>query len=344
MADTNTKPTLEKFINHDDLKGITDVEDIKEYVNAPSREPLFWDSLCDHDKWNPAYSAIVYRELDISDLTVDQAKATEMKEAIAPDPSKIKYKSYKATTKDFGLRFPYTEVELRNNYHGLKRDIGRTLRYQADDVTENLKAAQFIKSRYTLTLGEGDRKWRDLFIKAKSVLMKNKGKGSFKAIMTTEALAELRKELETAGETLPESVKSDINKNGAITHYNGFDIIERTDAALYESGSQYVIFLAGHNVLGNMAVKAFGGVQWDVIDNPLGSGVIADKNGNIVSDYNHQMGAVAANLKNFGAVHQADEIHLVCKVTLAEFGATDGGEQTYEFGATGNGSAESPKA
>lgn len=344
MAEAEYKPTFEKLINREDLKGITDVEDIKKYVNAPNRDPLFWDHLCDHEPWDPTYASINYRELDISDLTVDQAKATEMREAIAPDPSKIKYKSYTAKTKDYGLRYPYTEVELRNNYHGLKRDIGRTLKYQADDVTENLKAAQFIKSRYTLTLGEGDKKWRDLFDKAKGVLMKNKGTGPYTAIMTTEAVSELRKELEASGQSLPETVKADINSNGTITHYNGFDIIERTDAVLYESGSQYVIFLADRSRMGYKAVKAFNGVQWEVIDNELGTGVVADKNGNIVPDYNHQVGAVAANLKNFGAIHQADEIHLVCKVTLAEFAAVDGGAQSYEFGANASTTAESPKA
>lgn len=327
----------EKIINATDLKGIEDITKIQEYVNAPEHEPEFWRSLCDTATWEKGYAKLNYRELDISDLTVSQVEAKEMKEAIAPDPSKVTYKSYEVTTKDYGLRFPYTEKALRTNYDDLKRDIGRTLRYQAIDVTENLIGSQFIKSRYTLTIGTGSNKWATLFKKARSILKKNKCRlNGLVAILTTEALEAVELEMEANGVAMPEGIKDDLIKEGLIKKYTGFEVVERADDFLYDADgkSQYVIFIAKENRMGLKPVKTFKNEEWEVIDNPLGSGVVADANGNIVADYNHQAGAVAANLKNFAAIHQADESHLVCKVELATDSAVDGGTTLTPLVAT----------
>lgn len=338
----------EKMINHEELKGVQGITKIEEYVNAPSRAPEFWDGLCDHAKWVEGYTKLSYRELDISDLTVAQAKATELKEAVAPDPSKITYKSYEVVTKDYGLRFPYTEKALRENHDDLERDIGRTLRYQATDIKENLKGIEFTKSRYTVTLGTGDDSYLRLFEKARAIMKKNQARGTLKAIVTTEVLAEINKELEAKGMVLPAATKEEMIIEGVVGKLKGFTIIERTDSFLYttetEKNYQFIIFVAETNRMGYKAVKTFNGEKWEIIDNPLGSGVVKDKAGNIVADYNHQAGAVAANLKNFAAIHQADDAHLVCKVELGSMTAIDGGEQTYEFGAKSVATATSPAA
>lgn len=325
----------EKIINTTDLKGIEDIAKIQEYVNAPEHEPAFWRSLCDTANWEKGYAKLNYRELDISDLNVSEAEAKEMKEAVAPDPSKVTYKSYEVTTKDYGLRFPYTEKALRTNYDDLKRDIGRTLRYQAIEVTENLIGSQFIKSRYTVTLGTGDSKFATLFKKARAILKKNKCRlDGLVAIMTPEALEALELEMEAKGVVMPDGVKSELIKDGLIKKYTGFEVVERADDFLYDDTNQYIIFIAKENRLGIKPVKTFGNEQWEVIDNPLGSGVVADASGNVVADYNHQAGAVAANLKNFAAIHQADESHLVCKAAIATDSAVDGGTTLTPLVAT----------
>ena len=339
---------VEKMINHKELMSVESITKIEEYVNAPSREPEFWDGLCDHAKWEEGYTKLSYRELDISDLTVAQAKATELKEAVAPDPSSITYKSYEVVTKDYGLRFPYTEYALRNNHDDLMRDIGRTLRYQATDIKENLKGVEFTKSRYTVTLGTGADSYLRLFEKARIIMKKNHARGTLKAIVTSEVLAEINKELEAKDQTLPAATKEELVLEGVVGKLKGFVIIERTDSFLYttetEKNYQFIIFVAETNRMGYKAVKTFNGEKWEIIDNPLGSGVVKDKAGNIVADYNHQAGAVAANLKNFAAIHQADDAHLVCKVELGSMTAIDGGEQTYEFGAKSVATATSPAA
>lgn len=331
----------EKFINHEELKGIEDIPKIQEYVNAPTHEKPFWDGLCDHADWTKGHTKLSYRELDISDLTVEQAKATEMKEAIAPASRKVKYKSYEVETKDYGTNYQYTEYALRSNYDDLKRDIGRTLKYETTDILENLKGVQFTMSRFTVTLGTGADKYLRMFAKARGILQKNHAKGNLKAIVTTEVLEEINKELEAMGQVLPAATKEEMIIDGVAGKLKGFTIIERSDSFLYktegESPSQknyqFIIFIADTNRMGYKPVKTFGNQAWEVIDNPLGSGVVKDKDGNVVADYNHQMGAVACNLKNFAAIHQADDAHLVAKVELAPIAAVDGGEQQYEFGA-----------
>lgn len=345
-TETTAKINFVKGINHEDLKGITDVPKIQEYVNAESHEKPFWDTLCDHEKWDPKHSKLTYRELDFSSIlaNANRVQAAVLKEDIAPDNTSIKLNSFDITTQDYGVRYEYTSKELRNNYHDLKSMIGRSLRFQTVDMSEYIKGVEFIKSRYTLTLGDGANKWRNIFAKARSVLVKNKTKGRMIAILTTEALEDLEAELESEGVKLPETIKDDLNIEGVIGKYKGFTIVERTDSFLYDSGSQYAIFLAEFDRMGNRPVKTLGGTEWEVMDKGLGAYLISDKNGNPVADANDQIGYVAANLYNFGAAHQADQAHLVCKFTLAEDTATDNGQQTYTFGANANGSATSPNA
>jgi len=342
----NTKINFVKGINHEDLKSITDVPKIEEYVNSESHEKPFWDTLCDHEKWDSKYNKLTYRELDFSGVLANASRvsAAVLKEDVAPDNTAIKLNSFDITTQDYGVRYQYTSKELRNNYHDLLSMIGRSLRFQTVDMTEFIKGTEFIKSRYTLTLGAGENKWRDLFAKARSVLMKNKTKGRKIAILTTEALESLEAELESNGVKLSDTIKDDINIEGVIGKYKGFDIVERTDTFLYNAGDQYAIFLSEYDRMGNRPVKTFGGTEWEVLDKGLGNYLISDKDGNPVADANNQIGYVAANLFNFAAAHQADEAHLVCKFTLAADSATDGGAQTYIYGANANGTASSPNA
>lgn len=337
MAETDN------YISHELLIKVEDIAKVQAYVNArPEVEP-FWASFAEKATWEKGHSTLTYRQLDLNDYKVSDVETYKMTEAVAPAVSKIVYKAYTCKTRDFGSSYPYTDVALRHNYDDVVKDIMRALKFQVSSVKETLIGSEFTKSRYTLTLGTGATKVIDLFKTAKNVLIRNHAQGRRVAILTPEYIGELETELTAQGVALPESIKGDMNIDGAVKRFMGFDIYERADTFMDDGANAYAIFFAETSVLGLKPVKTFNGEKVDIFDNKLGSGVIKDASGNIVADANHQVGSVAWSLTDFAAIHQADEIHLVCKMASSIDAATLDGTLVYNDGATAGETATAPK-
>ena len=68
------------------------------------------------------------------------------------------------------------------------------------------------------------------------------------------------------------------------------------------------------------SVQQGGGLE--VINNPLGSGVLEDEDGNITSDDNKQVGSIGINLNGVSAEVEDDFAILTCEVSVAKISGT----------------------
>jgi len=83
-----------------------------------------------------------------------------------------------------------------------------------------------------------------------------------------------------------------------------------------DASTHYIVFL-GRTEQGKspVVVRKMGDVE--VINNPLGSGVLLDEDGNITNDANRQVGSIAMNAKGLAAAITDDTCILVCEFSVA---------------------------
>ena len=299
--------TVPSAVKHTDLtdQQITTIQ--KKIVNQAKFDEFF-DKYCEKVAWKKGSSALEYRRLIYP--KVDPTDVVAIEEDVAPRPTTIEYATFRATVKNYRDKFIYTRESTQFNYDDVVRDGGEVLSYKTVQKLDYIKGSEFLKSKATLT---AESSILDTLRKAKLILKKNKAKpwinGKYLAIMSPECLEKLQDELEAKGVGLDEATKEEILA-GVVSSKKGFVFAECPSDILYAEGGKHHIIFMGKTFEGKSPVtcRQLGDVE--VINNPLGSGLMVDEDGNFTSDDNHQRGSVAVNIDGIGC-HINDDMAIL---------------------------------
>lgn len=312
-------PTTQNFIKHTDLTD-EQIAHVQKKIVTQAKKDEYFDQFCEHEPWEKGSNTMNYRRLIYPKVKQNEVKAST--EGVAPRPTKIEYATYQVAVADYRDRVNYTDESKRYNFDDVVRDSGATLSYLFKQKLDYIKGKPFISSKATLT---AETTLLKTMRKAKIVLGKNEGKkwsgANFLMMATPEVLEILQDELEAKGSSLDEATKEELAE-GAIYRKKGFIISEcPSDLLQKDAEKHYVIFLARtHDGKKPVTCRKMGDVE--VINNPLGSGVLIDEDGNITNDANHQVGSIAMNAKGLGAHINDDMCILRCEFPVTTISGT----------------------
>lgn len=313
-------PTTQNLIKHTDLTD-EQIAHVQKKIVTQAKKDEYFDQFCEHEPWEKGSNTMNYRRLIYPKVKQNEVKAST--EGVAPRPTKIEYATYQVAVADYRDRVNYTDESKRYNFDDVVRDSGATLSYLFKQKLDYIKGKPFISSKATLT---AETTLLKTMRKAKIVLGKNEGKkwfgANFLMMATPEVLEILQDELEAKGSSLDEATKEELAE-GAIYRKKGFIISEcPSDLLQKDAEKHYVIFLARtHDGKKPVTCRKMGDVE--VINNPLGSGVLIDEDGNITDDANHQAGSIAMNAKGLGAHINDDMCILVCEFPVTTISGTN---------------------
>lgn len=307
-------------IKHSDLTD-EQIDTIKKKVIYQAKADEYFDQFCEHEPWEAGSQTMSYRR-----LVYPKVKATDVKaatEGVAPRPTKIAYATFKTTVADYRERTNYTDESTRYNFDDVVRDAGETLSYLFTKKLDYLKGKPFISSKCTIT---AESTLIKTMRKAKIILTKNEAKkyidGNYLMIATPETLEILQDELEAKGSSLDEATKEELAE-GITNKKKGFVISECPSDLLQKSESVHYVIFIGKTAQGKkpVVVRKMGDVE--IINHPLGSGVLLDEDGNLVDDANNQVGSIAMNAKGLSATVADDMCILVCEFPVATIAGSE---------------------
>ena len=307
MADLNSAA------KHGDLTA-QQITTIQKKIVLQATQDEFFDKYCDKVPWVKGSKTLEYRRLIYP--KVDPAQVLPIAEDVAPRPTTIEYATFQVAVENYRDKFVYTRESTQFNFDDVVRDGGEILSYKTTETLNYIKGKQFINSKAIIT---ADTTLLGTLRKAKLILKKNKAKpwanGKYLAIMSPETLEKLQDELEAKGVSLDEATKEELAL-GAVSSKKGFLFAECPSDVLYKTGGKHVIVFMGRTYEGKSPVtcRQLGSVE--VINNPLGSGLMVDQDGNITSDDNNQRGSIAVNIDGIG-VHVNDDMCILnCDFTV----------------------------
>ena len=312
--------TVNETIRHQDLTD-PQITTLQRKIVAQAKVNEYFDRFCEHERWESGSKTLSYRRNIFPKVRPEDVKPAQ--EGVAPRPTKIAYATFQTSVADYRDKVVYTDESKRYDFDDVVRDSGDTLSYLFTQKLDFIKGKPFLSSKATLTPAATIE---ETMRKAKIVLSKNKAqhyaRGKYLMMTTAEVIDKLVTELEAKGTTLTEATKEEL-ADATIAKRNGFEITECPSPLFTtDDGYQYIVFI-GRTPDGKLPVvtRSMGDVE--VINNPLGSSVLLDEDGNITSDDNHQQGSIAINAKGLGAAVTDDMCILVCKFKIAEIAGTN---------------------
>lgn len=310
----------QSVIKHADLTD-QQITTIQKKIVAQAKHDEFFDKFCEHETWEKGSKTMSFRRLVLPKVKPSDVKPAQ--EGVAPRPTKINYATFKTSVEDYRDKVNYTDESVRYNFDDVVRDSGDTLSHLFTQKLDYIKGKPFISSKCTVT---AESTLLKTMSKSKIILGKNKAKKWFGAhflmMATPELIEKLQDELEAKGSSLDEATKEELA--AGITHRKkGFLITEcPSDLFIKDENTQYVVFI-GRTFEGKSPVTVRKMGEVEVINNPLGSSVLLDEDGNITSDDNHQQGSIAMNAKGLGAAVNDDMCILVCEFPMTTIPGSD---------------------
>lgn len=325
------------------------IVDIKKSLEmfVPSEE--YWDKFVHHSTVPRGHRT--YQSRILIAPKVNEADITTRAEFVAPRPSKIAVKTVERTVNNYGDKAIYSKEDLQFHFDDTIKSINATLKEIAVQKLDWIKGKAFISSRAILTPVQvsGADSILATAEEAAIIFRKNKVKrwdgAHYLAHITPEGLRKLRSEIGNKGELLSEPVKKELD--GRTYEYYAYGDFYYSVTAhdlmyLTESGTQkqYVIFMGKRQIDGESPIdvaKLQGESNIEVINNPLGTGVLVDAAGNITADDNKQQGSVAINMDGLGACVSDDLCVLRAKFSInfvSDY--VTAGNDTLGFDVAGN--------
>lgn len=314
-------PTVAETIKHQDLTD-EQITSIQKKIVTQAKKDEYFDKFCEHSKWGKGSKTLSYRRLIYP--KVDPSEVKPAVEGVAPRPTKIAYATFETSVDDYRDKVPYTDESIRYNFDDVVRDAGATLGYKFTQKLDYIKGKPFISSKARIT---AESTLIKTMRKAKIILGKNMAKhwaqGNYLMIASPEGVELLRDELEAKGSSLDEGTKVTLTNGTVLPAKKSFIISEcPSDLLMINDHEQYVVFMGRTNE-GKSPVEVKDYKDVEVINNPLGSGVLLDEDGNITADDNKQQGSVAMNALGLGAAVTDDMCILVCKFSIDAINGSD---------------------
>lgn len=314
-------------------KEITDehIKDIKVGIERFVKSNEYWDKFANHSSVDRGHKEFTSRK-----LIAPRVNPTDVKpraELVAPRPTKFAVATFVRTVENYGDKSIYTKEDLQFHFDNTIANIRATLQEIAVQKLDIIKGRPFFNSKavITPTVVGGSQSILETARRAAIILRKNKANrwsnALYLAHVTPEGLGKLRAEIEAKGSRLSEPVKRELDGRTYETYEYGDFMYSVTDSPLMykDSEHQYVVFMGRRGIDGKSPVdvaKLKGESGIEVMNNPLGSGVLYDEDGNITSDDNKQQGSVAINMDGLGACVSDDLSILDCIFEISEEAAT----------------------
>lgn len=325
------------------------IVDIKKNLEmfVPSEE--YWDKFVHHSTVPRGHK--VYQSRVLIAPKVKESDISARAEFVAPRPSKIAVKTLERTVENYGDKAIYSREDLQFHFDDTIKSITATLKEIAVQKLDWIKGKAFLKSRAVLTAVNDANSNPSILLtaeKAAIIFRKNKVKrwdgAHYLAHITPEGLQQLRKEIAARGNQLSEPVKKELD--GRTYEYYAYGDFYYSVTAhdlmyLVESGTekQYIIFMGKREIDGESPIdvaKLQGESNMELFNNPLGTGVLVDVDGNYTADDNRQQGSVAINMDGLGACVSDDLCVLRCKFSINFVNMYDTESNLSGFDVTGN--------
>ena len=302
--------------------------DINKYLEmfVPTEE--YFDKFVHHSSVPKGHKT--YQSRILVAPKVKESDITPRAEFVAPRPSKIAVKTIERTIASYGDKAIYSREDLQYHFDDTVKSITATLKEIAVQKLDWIKGKAFVSSRCILdpVVVSGSESILETAEEAAIIFRKNKVKrwdgAHYLAHITPEGLRELRKEVAARKEVLSEPVKKELDGR-TYEYYSYGDFyysVTAHDIMYVKEGNtekQYVIFMGRRENDGESPIdvaKLQGEPNIELINNPLGSGILEDADGNLTADDNKQQGSVAINMDGLGACVSDDLCVMRCKFTL----------------------------
>jgi N4-gp56 family major capsid protein len=296
------------------LYGFTDeqIKVIERRIITFAKDNEFFDKLCHHVAHQKGSKTIQYRK--VVKPKVDSALIQPLAEAVAPRPIKAAVETFEYSVQPYADRFNYTDEMVKFGYDDLVAIGGDTLADYYTQKLDYIKGTPFISSACTVTYATSILA---TLAKTAIVLKKNGAKpfnanGHYLAIVSPETLENIRLEIEAKGVAMSEATKEEVEK-GVVGHYGRWDFMECPSDLLVKDASNHWMVCLGKTPQGISPITCAKMNELQVWDNPLGSGVIEDEDGNLTDDANRQRGSIAIKTDGLAAVINDD----LCVIDIA---------------------------
>lgn len=255
-------------------------------------------------------------------------------EGIGTSALKTEEKEQSISLNIYGANAPYTEEAILFNYNNKLDDIELEGRRYLQELPENLIAGEIAKADTVIT--KGSKGVLGVLRDAKLIFGQKKVRpladGYYHVITTPEVISIVAEELDAKGNALSETCRIKLEDGAGVGPesghvgfvYGGFKIIQDTNDALYKdvttgSGQSAVttkcskMVFIGRDELGRNGLVGVKDGKY-ARDNGLGSGVVKDASGNVVSDTNGRVGSVAFGYKKLAVGTRDTSTRLLCIV------------------------------
>lgn len=311
------------------------IADIKKGIEMFVKENEYWDKFVHHTTVPRGHKTFQSRQ--VIEPIVKESDITERAEFIAPRTEKIAIRTFERTVKNYGTKSIYSREGLQYNIDNEVQIIRATLQSRAVKMLDFIKGKPFVSSRaivepVVVTPASGSA-YESILETAEEVAItfrKNHTQrwdgGLYLAHITPEGLKQLRKEIAAKGDRLSEPTKKELDgRTYEYYSYGDFNYSVTSHDLMYfkESPSntekQYVIFMGRREADNESPIdvaKLEGESNIELINNPLGTGLLKDVDDNYTSDDNKQQGSVAINMDGLGACISDDLCVIRCAFSL----------------------------
>lgn len=308
---------------HGDLTDLQ-IADIQKALIARTAEEDIFGQFFEDRQWEDGYTTLEYKRLIIDPTHKEDVKP--LVEGVAPTPLKMTVATFKIKCEDYADVIYYTDKSKKYSFNDVTGDAIDTLGVKRNEKINFVFGKPLYNSRCTLTAPTtiNAESLLRLFGTASTVLKKNHVKpfngGNFKALITPEV--ELLLLLNVKDLIKYNSEKEAIIK-GYIGTFMGFDIVSvATELADTATGKQTIAFM-GITEQGKKPGLRYKNPNPQIFNNPLGSGVVPNGNGDLVADAAHQVGSVAYKDMGLAATLNDDFAVLNCTLTVESIGASN---------------------
>jgi hypothetical protein len=294
---------------------------IKRRIETFTKSNEYFDKFVNHVKVERGAKTMKSRRVVKPFVRPEDVKPSA--EDVAPRPGKIAVQTFEHSVEIYRDKIGYTKEDVLYGYDDIVQIAGDTLSEIGVQKLDIIKGTPFINSACTAT---AESTLLGTLSKVAIILQKNEAKawsnGRYLAHVSPEALEAIRVELEAKGTSISEATKEDIDK-GIIGHYGRWDFAVCPSQLLIKNPTKQWMVCMGRRPNGQSPIDASTMEGVEVINNPLGSGVLLDEDGNYTSDDNKQRGSVAMNINGIGAYVNDDLCVIDVEISVNEVGASN---------------------
>ena len=307
------------------------IKDIKRRVEMFVKSEEYWDKFVHHSSVPRGHRTFSSRRVIAPKIKPEDV--VKRAEFTAPRPTKIAVATFERTVDNYGDKVIYSREDLQYHFDDTVDIAVATLKEIAVQKKDYIKGKPFISSRAVITaktygsaVAGSTLNLLATAEEAAIIFRKNKVKrwanGLYLAHITPEGLKRLREEIAAKGQILDEKTKVKLGEGlESVGQYGDFMYSICPSDLLYKNSStQYVVFMGKRAIDGTEPVdvaKLEGESDIELINNGLGSGILADVDGNLTTDDNKQQGSIGINMDGLGADITDDLCILDCEITLS---------------------------